>query len=181
MEFKNTENSFGIVTRLFHWVMALMIIGIIAVGLYMSDLDPSPEAFKLYGLHKAFGIIILGLAVLRVCWTLTNKTPELLGLEKPIEKKFAKAAHGLLYLCMFIMPLSGWAMSSAFGYPVSVFDVVTLPPLIEKNKELGEIIEEVHEYVGFGLIGLIVAHAGAALMHHIVKKDRTLVRMFKGK
>lgn len=181
MALKNTENSYGSITRLFHWKMAVLIIGVIGLGLYMSDQDPSPDVFKLYAIHKALGAIVLGLVTLRVGWKLTNTSPKLLGLEKPIERLSAKAAHLLLYFLMFLMPLSGWAMSSAFGYSVSVFDVVTLPPLIEKNKELGEILEEVHEYAGFAFIGLIVLHAGAALIHHIVKKDRTLVRMFKGK
>lgn len=181
MSLKNTADSFGLVSRFFHWVMALLVIGLLAVGIYMTRQDPSPDVFKLYGLHKATGFIVLILAVLRLIWSLINTRPALLGLSTKLEKLSAHGAHILLYLCLFGMPLSGWAMSSAFGHPPSIFGLFTLPALMGQDKELGKLFGTIHEYMGYSLIALVCAHAGAALYHHIFKKDRTLLRMIKGK
>jgi cytochrome b561 len=146
----------------------------------MEDQKISPDILKLYGLHKSVGITVLALALLRLIWALSNTAPKMLGLEKPWEKLAARGVHGLLYLCLFLMPLSGWVMSSAAGYPVSVFGLFTLPDLVGADKDLHELAEEVHEITAYAFMGLIAAHAGAALMHHFVKKDRTLIRMVKG-
>jgi len=181
MSIKNTENSYGWVSRFLHWIVFVLVAGMLAIGLYMTDQKFSPDILKLYGLHKSIGITVLALAVLRVIWTLSNTAPKMLGLEKPWEKLAARSVHGLLYLCLFIMPLSGWVMSSTAGYPVSVFGLFTLPDLVGADKELHELTEEIHELTAYGFMGLIAAHAGAAFLHHFKKKDRTLIRMMKGK
>ncbi|TNE28329.1 MAG: cytochrome b [Alphaproteobacteria bacterium] len=180
MALKNTENSYGWVSRLLHWLVFALVAGLLAVGLYMTDQKFSPTILKLYGLHKGIGITVLALAVLRVVWTLSNTAPKMLGLEKPVEKLAARSVHGLLYLCLFIMPLSGWVMSSAAGYPVSVFGLFTLPNLVEPSKALHALVEEIHELTAYGFMALIAAHAGAAFLHHFKQKDRTLIRMIKG-
>ncbi len=180
MALKNTQSSYGAISRLFHWLVALLVFGLIAAGLYMTRQTPSPDIFKLYGLHKSVGITVLFLAVLRLIWRLANKTPKMLGLDRPWEKYAAHTVHGLMYLCLFLMPLSGWVMSSAAGIPVRVFDLFTLPDLVAAGNETRKLAQTVHEYTAYTLIFLILAHSGAALMHHFVKKDRTLVRMIKG-
>lgn len=180
MSLKNTQNSYGIVSRFLHWLIFLMVAGLLAVGLYMTEQDISPATLKLYGLHKSIGVTVLILALLRLVWALSNTAPKMLGLEKPWEKLAARGVHGLMYLCLLAMPLSGWLMSSAAGYPVSVFGLFTLPDLAAPSKDLHEIAEEIHELTAYGFMALIAAHAGAALMHHFVKKDRTLIRMVKG-
>jgi cytochrome b561 len=180
MALKNTKTSYGWVSRFLHWFIFLAVAGMLAVGLYMEDQKITPDILKLYGLHKSVGITILALAVLRLIWAVSNTAPDMLGLEKPWEKLAARAVHGLLYLCLFLMPLSGWLMSSAAGYPVSVFGLVTLPNLVEPSKALHELAEETHELVAYGFMGLIAAHAGAAFLHHFKKKDRTLIRKIKG-
>ena len=181
MNLKNTENSYGIVSRFLHWLIFLAVAGMLAVGLYMTEQKISPDIIKLYGLHKSVGITVLALAFLRIIWVLSHTAPKMLGLEKPWEKLAARGVHGLLYLCLFLMPLSGWVMSSAAGYPVSVFGLFTLPDLVGADKGLYELAKEVHEITAYTFMGLIAAHAGAALMHHFIKNDRTLIRMIKGK
>ena len=177
MTWKNTAERFGVVAKSFHWLVAAIVICVIGVGLYMSDLDPSPLKFSLSFWHKSFGVTILALMVLRLVWRFANTQPAALENHKRWEKLLARAIHGGLYICLFAMPLSGWAMSSAKGFGVSVFGWFTLPDIVGENKELGEVLNEAHEIIADILIICIVLHFGGALKHHIVDKDSTLRRM----
>ena len=173
---KNTENSYGSVAKGFHWIVGLLMIGLVIVGLIMDDFE-APFKFEVYGWHKALGIAVLALASLRLIWRFMNVQPKSMPTHKPWEKTLAHAAHWALYAAMFIMPLSGWAMSSAGGYPIDFFGLFEVPPLVEKNKELGGIFHEIHEIAGYALIGLIGLHAAGAIKHHVLDKDDTLRRM----
>lgn len=179
MTLKNTSESYGWLARAFHWLMALLIIGLITVGLTMGEFE-APFKYQIYGVHKSLGIIVLCLVVARLLWRLTNPTPTLPATLTAPQRLAAHALHLCLYIAMFVMPLSGWAMSSAGGHPVTIFGLIDVPPLMEKNKELGKLFYEVHEYVAYALISAIVAHMGAALVHHYVFKDTILRRMWKG-
>ena len=175
--FKNSKENYGLIAISFHWIMAIVVIGLIAMGFYMSNLENSPDKFKLYGLHKSFGGLILGLVILRLSWKLVNIAPELPLNIKLWERIAAKSAHLILYFFMFAMPVSGWLMSSAAGFPVSFFGLFTLPNLVEPNDELRKFFGEAHEIMAFALIGVIVVHFMAALQHHFLKKDTVLTRM----
>jgi cytochrome b561 len=177
MPLKNNSLVYGSIAKLFHWLMAILIIGLIIIGLIMADMDTSPDKLKLIGNHKAIGIIVLFLAVLRLVWKMRNQSPLMPNSLKQWQMKAAKGAHLLLYFFMFAMPLSGWAMSSAAGYPVSVFGLFTMPSLIEPSNELREFFGEMHEIMAFGLIATITLHVGAALQHHFIYKDNILRRM----
>ena len=89
----------------------------------------------------------------------------------------AEATHVLLYLLMFAVPISGWLMSSAKGFQTVWFGVLPLPDLLDKNQQLGDLLKEVHEALNFGMAGLVLAHAGAALKHHVIDRDDVLARM----
>lgn len=180
MPLKNTAQSYGFVTRAFHWVMALMIIGLLAVGLIMTEMEQGPDRLQIYRLHKATGAVVLFLVVLRFGWRLTNITPLLPATLTPIQKLASHLAHYGLYGLMLLMPLSGWAMSSAAGYPVSVYGLFDLPNIVAPSKELRELMGEVHELAAYVMIALIVAHAAAALVHHFHYKDNVLRRMWRG-
>ncbi|HEY1097143.1 MAG TPA: cytochrome b/b6 domain-containing protein [Alphaproteobacteria bacterium] len=175
---RNTLSNFGTIAKTFHWVMALMIIGLLGLGLYMTRLDLSPQMFKLYGLHKSFGITVLVLAALRVLWRLSNVHPLPLATHQPSEKILARIAHFLLYVAIFLMPLSGWIMSSAKGFSVSVFGWFTLPNLFKPDEAVAHLFAEIHEYSAYALIILIGLHAAGALKHHMIDRDDTLRRMF---
>ncbi len=177
MTLKNTTESYGAVAKGLHWAMATIIIGVLGLGLYMSDLPPDPFKFQLYGLHKAFGVTVLGLVVLRLLWRLGNGVPTALPHHAQWEKFLARAAHYALYALMMIVPLSGWAMSSAGGHPVSFFGLFTLPALIGENPDLGRDIAEMHETLAWSLMGVVALHVAGALKHHFVDKDETLLRM----
>lgn len=179
MALKNTTESYGLIHRSLHWTIALLIICLLIVGLIMGDLE-NPLRGQVYGIHKATGILVLALVTLRLSWRFYSVVPGYPATMDKFQKFAAHAVHFFLYLAMFGMPLSGWGMSSAAGYPVSFFGLFELPPLVEKSKELGKIFHEVHEYLGFALIGAIAIHIGAALLHHFYYKDTILKRMLKG-
>ena len=177
MIWKNTAERFGVVAKGFHWLIALAVICLIGVGLYMAELDPTPLKFKLSFWHKSFGITVLALVTARLFWRFINTRPAGLPTHKKWEKILAKIIHFLLYACLFAMPLSGWAMSSAKGFSVSVFGWFTLPNIVGEDKELGHLLRESHEYIAWVLIACIVLHFGGAMKHHFIDKDSTLRRM----
>ncbi len=172
---RNDQNHWGLISKLFHWVMALLIIGLLYVGLYMADLPDSPDKFALYGLHKSFGIIVLGLVTLRIVWRLTNVTPEL-----PDKLLLSKLSAPVLYLAMLTMPVSGIVMSQAGGHPISIFNTITVPTFIDKNPDLGKLAWQIHGYAGKVFIALICLHILAALYHQLFLKNNLLGRMIKG-
>jgi len=160
----------------FHWMMALGLIANFAFGTYMHDLPLSPQKLQYYSWHKWAGITLLGLVSLRLIWRLVVRPSALLP-GPAWHQKLAHLLHSLLYILMFAIPLSGWMMSSASGFPVVLFGVWQLPDLVPKDKQLFETLKEVHEALNTGLLVLVIVHVGAALKHQFVDRDATLGRM----
>lgn len=176
-QFKNTFDRYGLVAILFHWVMAIIVITMVCLGLYMTSLPSGPEQSKLIGWHKGLGVIILGLILLRLLWRLINITPMLPNQMPSWEKWAARIVHWSFYIILVIMPISGWIMSSAAGYPVSFFGLFTLPNLVQPDENLAHIMVTVHNTLAFTLIGLIILHVAAALKHYLIDKDDVFQRM----
>lgn len=176
---KNTENSYGSITKILHWVIGLFIICLIAVGFTMSSMESSPEKFQLYGMHKAFGVLVLTLVTIRILWRITNTAVQAAEGVPPLLQIAAKAGHLLLYIFMLVMPISGVLMSRFGGYPISVFEIFTIPAASEKSPELATLFHATHGYAAWGFVILISAHILGALYHHFVRKDNTLIRMIK--
>lgn len=160
-----------------HWLIAFAILATFVLGLYMHELPLSPQKLKLYSWHKWAGVTIFLFVALRLGWRLTHRAPELPATMPAWQRTAAEATHALLYLLMFAVPLSGWLMSSAKGFQTVWFGVLPLPDLVGKNKELGDLLREVHELLNFGMAALVVAHLGAALKHHFIDRDDVLTRM----
>lgn len=160
-----------------HWLIVLLIFAAFPLGLYMHDLPLSPHKLRLYSYHKWIGIIVLLLAVIRVYWRATHRPPAMPENMAKWEILAAHAMHFALYLLIFVIPISGWLMSSAKGFPVVLFGVLPLPDLVGKNKELGDALLEVHKILNFLMFGLVLAHISAALKHHFIERDDILVRM----
>lgn len=159
-----------------HWLIAILILAAFPLGLYMHELTLSPTKLKLYSYHKWIGMTVLLLFVPRILWRLTHRPPAPLPMPA-WQHKIAEGTHHLLYLLMFLVPLSGWLMSSAKGFQVVYFGVLPIPDLIGKDKELGELLEEMHEVLSWSLITLVGLHLAGALKHHLIDKDSTLRRM----
>lgn len=177
MNLKNTKETYGYIARAFHWVMALIVLSLLGVGFYMSDLEPNPFKFQIYGLHKSFGLLLLFLAVCAVFWRVTGGRPEKLLTHKNWEKILSKVTQIILYVLLVAMPLSGWFMSSAGGHPVSFFGLFEMWSPLAKDKAVQGLFKELHEIFAFALLGLISLHIAGALKHHIVDRDTTLTRM----
>ena len=120
MQWKNSQKSYGITAIILHWSSALLVIFILGLGIYMTDLPDGD---------------------------------------------------------LILIPVMGYIDSSAGGYHISFFELFDIPKLIDKNEELMEFAKEIHEYLAFFLIGLLVLHIGAALKHHFIFKDNILIRM----
>jgi cytochrome b561 len=162
---------------LLHWLMAVLILGMFGLGIYMVDLPLSPQKLKLYSYHKWAGITVLTLALLRVLWRILHQPPPLPASQPRWQQLAAHSAHGLLYVLIFVVPLTGWLMSSALGFPVVWFGVLPLPDLVDKDKELGELLKLVHRYLNYSFLVLVVGHALAAIKHQWLDRDGTLNRM----
>lgn len=181
----NTLKQWGVVSKTFHWVIGIAMIAMLALGIYLAEADlPGKERYPLILAHKAVGICLLFAVVLRFVWRLFSKAPKMPEGSSKLEILAAHGGHWLLYILMFALPLSGWLMSSAAGYPVTVWGFEQyfgfdkgLPALVEKSEEIGRFARGMHELVGYGLIVVIVGHVGAALKHHFWNKDTVLKRM----
>jgi len=160
-----------------HWLIALLIFVAFPVGLYMVDLPLSPQKLKIISWHKWAGITVLALVLVRILWRITHRPPALPDSMNGIEKLAAHGAHHLLYLLMIAVPLVGWLMSSAKGFPVVWFGVLPLPDLVGKSESLAEFFEEAHEILAWLMALIVVAHAAAAVKHHFVARDGILARM----
>lgn len=175
---KNTTQRFGIVTISLHWFMALVIFGLLGMGLYMVTLPFGVEKLKLYRWHKEYGILILMLVAFRIGWRLNNAVPELPNHLAKWKQHAARTVHFALYLFMILNPLTGWLISSATGLPVSFFGLFVLPDLIAPDEALSKTLSQIHKWLAYALIGTLCAHIGAALQHHFIYKDNILRRMF---
>lgn len=174
---KNSTLRFGIVSITLHWLMALLVIGLLIVGLYMVELPIGIQKLKLYGWHKECGILVLMLVAVRLGWRINNVVPTLPAHLAKWQQWAARSVHFALYGFMILNPLTGWMLSSASGLSVSFFGLFILPDLIGPNETAKIILSEIHEWLAFGLIGAICAHVGAALQHHFIYKDDILKRM----
>ena len=178
----DTQQQLSPITRALHWLVALTIITMLAVGFYMA----SNEVWSLYPIHKAFGVIALLIILPRILWRLKNGWPTPVRHYPTWEHKLALATHWVLILGTVIMPISGFIFSAAGGYGVDVFGFVIAPAnhnpanpneVIPFNAALSNAGHETHELVGYLMVIAIVLHVAGALKHHIIDKDRTLLRM----
>jgi cytochrome b561 len=160
-----------------HWLLALMIVGSLAMGLYMTSLPFSPTRLKLYNWHKWAGVVILTLSALRLLWRLTHRPPPDAAMPA-WQQRAAHATHGALYVLFFAVPLVGWAYSSAAGFPIVLFGVLPLPDFVPVDKALAEAIKPWHGWLAYTLGALVVLHVAAALKHQWIDRDRLLARMW---
>lgn len=164
-----------------HWLVAALIFAGFPLGVYMVDLPLSPDKLKLYSYHKWIGVTIFIFAAVRASWRLFHTPPPMPDQIAGWQRRASAIAHGLLYVLILFIPLSGWLMSSAKGFPTVWFGVLPLPDLLEKNRELGDLLAGVHNALNFTLLALVVVHVGAALKHHFIERQPFMQRMGWGR
>jgi cytochrome b561 len=163
---------------LLHWLMALLIIFAFAIGLSMTAIEGiTPAKLKYYSWHKWIGVTVLGVACLRLLWRLTHKAPAYPDSMPRWQQSAAHGLHGLLYLLIFAVPISGYFYTLATGVPVVYLGLWQLPVLIEKNQELKEILKQVHYVLNMSLLAAVVLHVAAALKHVFIDRDGMFKRM----
>ena len=161
--------KFPVPMRLMHWLMAVIILGLIGSGWFMAGLDPevAPYKYDIYFWHKSFGVLALLLIVVRIVVLLASTIPELPAGLPEYEKKLAHAAHRLLYLFMFFVPLSGLLMSDLGGHAIPFFGLI-LPDMFETNKELAGTLHTIHVNIPYAMLAIIALHILAALKHRFM-------------
>jgi cytochrome b561 len=176
----NTAQQYGAIAIVLHWGMAVLLVVLIAMGFYMDrmpDAGFDTQKITLILVHKALGMLVLGLAVLRLVWRLGNALPRLVDSLPDWQQVAARFVHLMFYALMFSVPVTGWLMSSAGGYPVPFFGLFDVPDLIGFNEWLFQVLITVHRWLAWMLFFFLVLHAGAALRHHFELRDDTLRRM----
>ncbi len=179
--FRNTRARWGALSQLLHWLIVALIAVQASLGLIGAGLPLGMEKLAMLARHKSIGITILALAVIRLLWRWLNPTPDLPGTLRGYERLLARFTHAALYVLLFALPLTGWIMSSARGFPVSWFDVLQLPDLVSKSGALYRAMIETHAALAIALGVIVALHVAAALKHHFVLKDDTLRRMLPGR
>lgn len=178
MHLRNDTRHWGAISIALHWLTVVLIIGLGTLGLVMTELPTSPLKISLYALHKSFGLTVLALTVLRLLWRFYAGAPDAVPGMPRWQARIAHAVHGALYTLLLAIPLSGWLFNSAAGFPLRWFGLFSLPKLSHYDKTLKAFAHETHETLFYVLAALLLAHAGAALVHHYRDRDATLARMW---
>ncbi|WP_421569985.1 cytochrome b [Stenotrophomonas sp. PD6] len=170
---------FNLTARVLHWLMAALILTMLFVGVTMvASLQWRPW---LVDLHRPLGIAILLLALLRLVNRLRHRPPPLPADLPAWQAAAAHASHWVLYGLMLAMPLVGWAMLSAGGYPIQMWPGVLLPPIVPHDPSLYAALRSAHSLLAYVLFATVVLHLCAALFHLWVRRDGVFQAMAKGK
>lgn len=173
---KTSSTQFVLAARVLHWLIALLILTMLFIGVGMVA-SVSERHEWLISIHKPLGITILILAIIRLIVRLRNPPPPLPADLPPIQKLAAHASHWLLYFLMLVIPLVGWAMLSAGGYPVMLGHSLRLPPIFPVNAVAFAILRHTHAWLAMLLFLTFLAHLGAALYHGLIRRDGVLWSM----
>jgi cytochrome b561 len=177
LAFGNSARRWGLLSQLFHWTVVVLIIVQFVLANIADDLPLGMKKLAVLANHKSFGITILALAILRLLWRRASPGPGLPEGMSRLERIAAQASHHVLYLLLFLTPLTGWAMSSAKNYSVSWFNLVPLPNLVSPNDAVFRTMHEAHELLATAIAVVAGVHALAALRHHFMLKDDVLKRI----
>lgn len=190
MKLHNSRKSWGWPSRLIHWITAGIFLWTMGLGVYMTNFVSDPLAqFSLTQTHKSWGFLVFVLALIRVFWlAYSPERPAAEGTMKRYERLGAKLSHLLLYVGIFLLPVSGWVMSSAsplqdlLNIDNMVFGFFALPdPWVPGDAQIAKTAARIHFLAGAGLALVLLVHVAAALKHHFIKRDTVLSRMTFGR
>lgn len=171
--------SYSPIAKAFHWLSAAAVLCTIPLGIAMLRVE-GPVQSRLFDLHRSFGALVLALTALRLAWRATHPPPPLPESLPAWQHQASSLVHKALYVLLFATPLAGWAATSAFPAPISVFGLFILPPILSPDRALSEKLFVVHMTLAGALCLLLAAHIGAALYHRFVRRDGVLTRMWPG-
>ncbi|MFB2648884.1 cytochrome b [Shewanella mangrovisoli] len=178
--FRNTKLNYGLIAIASHWLSAVVVIGLFAVGVWMVELTYYSAWYKTAPhWHKSVGILLLAITLFRLVWRLVNPKPVPEQNHQTWEKVSAHIAHGAIYLLLLVIMAAGILISTAEGRGIMVFDWFELPGLTPLIENQADIAGDIHQYAAYSLIALVLLHALGALKHHFIDKDSTLLKMIK--
>lgn len=160
--------------RLLHWLIAGLVLATWPLGLMIGVVKDDVK-LDFYLIHESLGFLVLWLMLLRIGTRLTNQAP--LVDAPPLEKAAATAVHGLLYVFLIVMPVSGFLATNAHGFPLQWFGLFTVWSPIGKSPDIAFALSAFHEWSAWILLGLFALHFAAVIFHHVVRRDRTLYRI----
>ncbi len=179
MIWRNTQTGYGLVHILLHWLIVVLVAFLLPLGLWMTGLDYyDPWYRKGPDLHRAIGVLLGMLVLVRIAWRLGNPKPAPLASSRR-ERKIAQTAHLLLYLLPLLLVVSGYLISTADGRALAVFGWFEIPATIQGIEGQADVAGDIHFSLAMLLLTLVALHAAAALRHHFMLKDDTLRRMLK--
>jgi cytochrome b561 len=179
---RNTHERWGSVSIALHWTIAALVLLVqVPAGITMVAAGPGTLQNVLYNVHKTTGLTIFALAVIRLGWRLAHPVPALPADLPTWQATLARLTHALLYLVLFLMPMSGFLYTALGGFPVPFFGLYDLARLVPVNKPLGEVFKYVHLGLQFVLYAVVLLHVAGALQHHFVREDGVLRRMLSSR
>ncbi|RKE39088.1 cytochrome b561 [Paraburkholderia sp. BL23I1N1] len=176
---KLAHSHFSSLQRILHWTMAPLIVAMLFIGVGMVA-TVSRVHITLIAIHKPLGIALLLLVILRASVRMRRGSPPL-PTDMPAPQRIAaRLSHLVLYALMAAMPLIGWAMLSAAGYPVTLYGPLHLPPIAPHNVELFAVLRTLHTWLAFVLFATVLLHLAAALFHGLIRRDGVFSSMARG-
>lgn len=176
-QFKNTPATFGWVSILLHWLVALVVLGMYPLGLFIVSLSYYDPGYRIYpDWHRSIGVLLMLLLCLRIVWRWINPSPRQLSRHR-WEQWAASLGHLGIYLLLITILSSGYLFSTADGRSIQVFNWFSLPAIPGLALRQEELAADIHFYAATLLMLLVGVHALAALKHHFIDKDATLTRM----
>jgi cytochrome b561 len=166
--------------RVLHWITAVLVLGMIVVGVIIANEWGGRWQESLYNLHKSTGMVLLPIVLVRLVYRWMQPPPPLPDDIPAIQQFAAHATHYALYALLIVQPLIGWIGTSAYRAPVPFYGLFNLPPIWPENRALSDQLFAVHRFLGVAIAVVAAMHIGAALFHHFVRRDRVLMRMITG-
>ena len=175
---KSTESAYGLVTRALHWLVAALVIGLIWLGWWMVGLTYYDRWYNTsLETHKALGLTVLALAVVKIAWVALDGKPRLPPSIGAWERRGASVAHYLFYVLMIAVPVTGYFISTSAGDGIPIFGWFEVPAITALGEGPRELAIELHYWLAYAMAGLVAVHVLAALKHQFIDRDGTLSRM----
>ena len=171
-------HGYGTVARVFHWVMVPMVLVQIPVGIAMTSEGFPSIGDALFILHKGTGCILLVLVAARILWRLTHPVSTLLPHLPVLERRIAALTHGVIYVLLVVMPVSGYIRTAGDNFPIELLDMMHIPPLVSDIPETARVMLVIHKFSAYTLTALIAAHVGAVMHHALIVRDATMLRIW---